>query len=351
MLYEDNLYLVHYGIKGQRWGVRRFQNLDGTLTAEGKRRYSKNDVIFVSGSSKTQDKESEFYRKDLPKEISNEIDEAIKSGSKFVVGDAPGIDRQVQDYLNSKKYERVEIYGPGTNVRYTANKKWKTHPINDADHEPGSKEWLAKKDEVMTKVATVGLAVVIEDGASATRKNVSRLIDQSKDVKVFSINKKDKDDWVDEQRIKADKVTQSMKDFKYKEFTTLMSPDAVGKQRKGSCHDQVMYELRELRKLGIDPKALFVMEHLGNKGGMTHSLVYFIKNNKTYWVENAWSNRAGVTEYDSTDAIKKEIKKAHKTGEFGNNKKYSSLSFGDFNDKEQKPGETLQELIDHIKWE
>lgn len=33
--------LIHWGIKGQRWGVRRFQNLDGSLTAEGKERYRK----------------------------------------------------------------------------------------------------------------------------------------------------------------------------------------------------------------------------------------------------------------------------------------------------------------------
>jgi len=31
--------LYHHGIKGQRWGIRRFQNEDGTLTAEGKQRY------------------------------------------------------------------------------------------------------------------------------------------------------------------------------------------------------------------------------------------------------------------------------------------------------------------------
>lgn len=31
--------LYHHGIKGQRWGVRRFQNPDGTLTASGKERY------------------------------------------------------------------------------------------------------------------------------------------------------------------------------------------------------------------------------------------------------------------------------------------------------------------------
>ena len=34
-------FLEHHGIKGQKWGVRRFQNKDGTLTAAGKIRYSK----------------------------------------------------------------------------------------------------------------------------------------------------------------------------------------------------------------------------------------------------------------------------------------------------------------------
>jgi len=37
------LELEHYGIRGQRWGTRRFQNPDGTLTAEGKARYGKSD--------------------------------------------------------------------------------------------------------------------------------------------------------------------------------------------------------------------------------------------------------------------------------------------------------------------
>lgn len=36
----SNDYLIHHGIKGQRWGVRRFQNEDGTRTAAGLRRYS-----------------------------------------------------------------------------------------------------------------------------------------------------------------------------------------------------------------------------------------------------------------------------------------------------------------------
>ena len=32
-------YLAHYGIKGQKWGIRRYQNLDGSLTEAGKMRY------------------------------------------------------------------------------------------------------------------------------------------------------------------------------------------------------------------------------------------------------------------------------------------------------------------------
>lgn len=38
-MYRDELY--HHGIKGQRWGVRRFQNADGSLTKRGEKRYAK----------------------------------------------------------------------------------------------------------------------------------------------------------------------------------------------------------------------------------------------------------------------------------------------------------------------
>ena len=36
------LYLAHYNIKGARWGFRRFQNKDGSLTPAGRERYLKN---------------------------------------------------------------------------------------------------------------------------------------------------------------------------------------------------------------------------------------------------------------------------------------------------------------------
>ncbi len=192
-------WLIHYGIKGQKWGQRRFQNPDGTWTEEGKKRYGRSDekqeTLFVSGSSKTQDASSPYYRKQLPKEIQNELNSSMKRKERIVVGDAPGIDRQVQDYLNRKKYSNVEVYGPGKEVRYTANKQWKTTAIDDPEHEPYSPEWLRKKDEFMTEISTKGLAVILDEGSKATRNNVERLIKQEKAVKVFMLGKDKQDRW------------------------------------------------------------------------------------------------------------------------------------------------------------
>jgi len=40
-MYQDQKsdYLIHYGTKGQKWGVRKYQNLDGSLTAIGRSHY------------------------------------------------------------------------------------------------------------------------------------------------------------------------------------------------------------------------------------------------------------------------------------------------------------------------
>ena len=48
--YSDELY--HHGIKGQRWGIRRYQTKDGTLTPAGKKRAAKLEAEYEKVTGK-----------------------------------------------------------------------------------------------------------------------------------------------------------------------------------------------------------------------------------------------------------------------------------------------------------
>ena len=76
-------YLYHHGILGQRWGIRRFRNKDGSLTSAGKKRYGikeqgklankikkdaqkgKRDTSYISKSIKNQEQISNTMKEYL----------------------------------------------------------------------------------------------------------------------------------------------------------------------------------------------------------------------------------------------------------------------------------------------
>ena len=76
LMYKDGAWimtddsLMHWGILGMKWGVRRYQNPDGTLTEEGKRRKSKGKE-YADDYWKTHDKKKVEYMSD--KELQQRI--------------------------------------------------------------------------------------------------------------------------------------------------------------------------------------------------------------------------------------------------------------------------------------
>ena len=66
-LIKNNV-LGHSGIKGQKWGIRRYQNEDGSLTEEGKKRYGKTEENFdkkeKQNTSNKNNKQEKFEKRE-----------------------------------------------------------------------------------------------------------------------------------------------------------------------------------------------------------------------------------------------------------------------------------------------
>ena len=78
--------LYHHGIKGMRWGIRRYQNPDGSLTPTGRKHLEKADIKWAkkktdkitAQAKKASQKELDAYGKELLK-----LPNALKANGKL----------------------------------------------------------------------------------------------------------------------------------------------------------------------------------------------------------------------------------------------------------------------------
>lgn len=88
-------YISHFGIKGMKWGVRRYQNKDGSLTPEGRKRY---------GRSEDSEKVREIRKKPVSAMSNQELETVIRRMN---------LERQYRDLksseINSGKKQAKEI--------------------------------------------------------------------------------------------------------------------------------------------------------------------------------------------------------------------------------------------------
>ena len=102
----DNNSLTHWGVKGMKWGVRRYQNKDGTLTAAGKKRYDKEmerlkkEEKILKNKQRTQSKIDKLDAK------RKEIDKL--RGKVSSKGDSKPRTKTVKDLTNDELEARIK---------------------------------------------------------------------------------------------------------------------------------------------------------------------------------------------------------------------------------------------------
>lgn len=130
-------FLAHHGIKGQKWGIRRYQNPDGTLTEAGKKheqkvRYKEIKNIYKQTNAhrrKTYDTEAyEQVLKHVPKEsierilpYDREYDKAASRSAEY----ANQLKRQYSKAgPSSKKSDQIRVQKEMTKLADLKKKEW-----------------------------------------------------------------------------------------------------------------------------------------------------------------------------------------------------------------------------------
>ena len=107
-VYQDELY--HHGIKGMKWGVRRYQNPDGTLTAAGKKKYGDPD-------RKLTRYQKTMYRIDYGVKGANRIEKDYSKG----MDKKTAVEREKKRIARGKAISRA-VYGMYVADLLTGNK-------------------------------------------------------------------------------------------------------------------------------------------------------------------------------------------------------------------------------------
>ena len=110
-------YLYHSGVKGQKWGVRRYQNEDGSLTDAGKKRYARDAK--EKGYNKQDDNTGAYYkqskkkgREDLDVDANRYVTEDISRTKKLADESANmtnKLDKAVGDSIKNNKVQKMDL--------------------------------------------------------------------------------------------------------------------------------------------------------------------------------------------------------------------------------------------------
>lgn len=133
--------LCHWGIKGQRWGFRRFQNEDGSLTPEGRERYGEGGAKSKSDVQKYKAKVSfktQQYKADLKSKAQIEKDKRTAKEERNRLKEQAKTDKALKkeqakvDRVAKKEQAKTEKQGRPLGMKVTRTKNMSDEDLQKA---------------------------------------------------------------------------------------------------------------------------------------------------------------------------------------------------------------------------
>lgn len=137
--YLEQNSLKHHGIKGMKWGVRRYQNADGTLTSAGKKRYSNTTRMY----------------KDLKKQVHKQRakergEKGLGSGLRTVTPIGAHSRKYIEDARAKRKaYENSDAYKKWLSDYTKFQKKWDKRFANNPNYDVRMERQYSKENGEM----------------------------------------------------------------------------------------------------------------------------------------------------------------------------------------------------------
>lgn len=102
--------LCHWGIIGMKWGIRRYRNPDGTLTAAGKKRYSGNKHIGELSKEERHDRLMKSRDPILLNKYKHELSDAEIKDKNAIIREIDALSKSASNAQSRKWYAKLAKY-------------------------------------------------------------------------------------------------------------------------------------------------------------------------------------------------------------------------------------------------